>query len=385
MHSFRIILMLTLSLTAMMAYTQVDNEHGFSVDVYHSGQGNISHFRIPSLIAGAGFLFAFAEARKHGSADHGEISIVLKRSLDGGKTWGELIQVVRSGGESIQNPTPVWIEATGRLILLFTKRTVGSDTENMIRNGSAAGYMGVFQTISDDLGLTWSSPKEITAEVKRENWNWYAVGPGGALVMEYNPTHRGRIIVPANHSLDKGSSNEFLGAHIIWSDDNGSTWKIGAADSQGEATVNPNETAVVELTNGDLYFNTRNHSGMDTIAHRAITLSRDGGLTFTTRFHHETQLLTPVVHAALARNETVGFFIAPNSWDKRINLSLWTSTDETSTWQFNRVLYTGPSAYSSACLIGDHALGILFEADEYEKIVFKSLPLEDIERSFHDK
>ncbi len=375
-----IIFMLMLCLTTLMTNAQAGKAKEFNVDVYQAGQGNISHYRIPSLVAGDGFLFAFAEGRKHGSADLGEISIVLKRSSDRGKTWGELIQVVKSGGESVQNPTPVWIDAMERLILLFTKRTVGTDTEHMIRNGSAAGYMGVYQTVSDDLGLTWSDPVEITTNVKRKNWNWYAVGPGGAVVMKYNPGTQGRIIVPANHSLHKGSSNEFLGAHVIWSDNNGTSWNIGAADSEGEGTVNPNETAVTELTNGDLYFNTRNHSAIDTIAHRAIALSHDAGLTFTTPFHHEKQLLTPIVHASLARSATAIYFIAPNNWEKRINLSLWISNDETTTWLFNRVLYAGPSAYSSCCMLGDNVLGILFEADEYEKIVFKSLPLEDIGR-----
>lgn len=346
-----------------------------SSEVFISGQDAYSTYRIPSLALNDEFIFAFAEGRRHGSADHGEISIVLKRSKDWGKTWSNMITVVESAGESAQNPTPVWVDGAEKMILLFTKRTVGSDTEYMIRNGTSEGYMGVYKTESFDLGLTWTEPMEITDKVKKEEWNWYAVGPGGAIIMTYNTDHKGRIIVPANHSLNQGSGNEYLGAHIIWSDDNGNTWNIGAADSKGASTVNPNETAVVELNNGDLYCNTRNHSGEDSIAHRAIAISSDGGLTFDSLFRHEPGLTTPIVHASLARSKTSVFFVAPYHWNDRINLSLWISTDETASWQYNRLLHEGPSAYSSVCMVGPNALGVLFEAGNYEKIVFKSIPL----------
>jgi len=271
------------------------------------------------------------------------------------------------------------VEDTGTLLLLFTRRTVGSDTEHMIRSGTSEGYMGVYRTESHDQGLTWSVPEEITGEVKQKNWYWYALGPGGAVTIRYNTKHRGRIIVPANHSLDGGSSNEYLGAHVIYSDDRGRTWSKGAVDSEGQGTVNPNETAVVELTDGTLYFNTRNHNGEDTIAHRAITTSRDGGETFSFPFRHEPGLTTPIVHASLTRNATTLFFVAPHDQEDRINLSMWTSSDEASTWALKQTVYEGPSAYSSICMLSGQMPGILFEADDYGKIIFKSLFLQDMD------
>ncbi len=345
--------------------------------VFISGEEGYSHFRIPALAAGDGLLFAFVEGRRQSVADHGEISIVLKRSADGGHSWSPLTEVVKASGGSAQNPTPVWIEETETLLLLYTRRTVGTDTEYMIRNGTSEGYMGVYMKKSLDRGLTWSPEKEITRKVKKKNWRWYALGPGGAIVMKYNAAHAGRIIVPANHSLSGGAGNEFLGAHVIYSDDHGMTWSIGAVDSEGEGSVNPNETAVAELKNGDLYFNTRNHSMEDTVAHRAFTVSHDGGKSFAHPFRHEPALLTPIVHAAMTRDDHKVWFIAPNDWNERVNLTLWQSDDETKSWSRKELIHEGAAAYSSSCMLGDDRLAILFEADDYGRILFRAWDVND--------
>src|SRR5687768_17367303 len=61
------------------------------VDVFTSGEGDYHTFRIPALLATEkGTLLAFAEGRVKGRGDAGDIDLVLKRSADGGKTWGKL-------------------------------------------------------------------------------------------------------------------------------------------------------------------------------------------------------------------------------------------------------------------------------------------------------
>src|SRR5918997_3321381 len=54
-------------------------------------------FRIPAIVrTTAGTLLAFAEGRVLNCGDAADIDIVLKRSTDGGRTWGPL-QVVNEG------------------------------------------------------------------------------------------------------------------------------------------------------------------------------------------------------------------------------------------------------------------------------------------------
>jgi sialidase-1 len=341
--------------------------------VFSSGSNGYSHYRIPAIHFAKGTLFAFAEARKNSVDDNGNISIVLKKSHDYGITWSSLIKVVEIEGESVQNPVPVFISGNHKLIVLFTKRTVGDDSEYQLRNGTSKGFVGVYKTESSDLGENWSVPVEITASVKKMEWRWYTVGPGGAIIQKYNKKLKNRIIVPSNHSTDKGPGNEFLGTHVIYSDDGGNSWEIGATDSEGFGSLNPNETCVVELSDGSLYFNTRNQNANDTDSNRGFALSNDGGLTFKNKFNYENGLQTPVVHASMTRNKKSVFFIAPCNPKERINLSLWTSNDECKTWNLNSSIYKGSSAYSSSCMISEKTLAILFEADDYSRIVFQSI------------
>src|SRR5207302_1117359 len=68
------------------------------VDVFTSGTEGYHTFRIPALlVTPKGTLLAFCEGRKTSRADHGDVTLVLKRSTDGGKTWGPLQLVYDKG------------------------------------------------------------------------------------------------------------------------------------------------------------------------------------------------------------------------------------------------------------------------------------------------
>ena len=115
------------------------------ISVYEAGEGHYTQFRIPVLIslpsvpatpasgcvAGPGVLLAFAEGRgrNHTSAaDWGNVHIVVRKSIDGGVTWGELVVVADNtwdGAKAVENtwvgnPSPVYDKATGRITVVFT-------------------------------------------------------------------------------------------------------------------------------------------------------------------------------------------------------------------------------------------------------------------------
>lgn len=57
--------------------------------IFKSGDDGYHTYRIPSMLhMGSGTLLCFCEGRKQ-RADHGWNDIVLKRSVDGGSTWGQ--------------------------------------------------------------------------------------------------------------------------------------------------------------------------------------------------------------------------------------------------------------------------------------------------------
>lgn len=352
----------------------------YTSSVFQSGMHDYDFYRIPGLVSDNKWLYAFSEGRKNGVSDNGQIDIVMKISRDMGKSWGPLIQITNFKGQSCQNPTPVYIRHAGKILLLFTKRTVATDTEEEIRDGTAKGYVGAYITSTQDQGNTWSPVQEITDQVKMKNWRWYAFGPGGAIVLQKGNTHQGRLIIPANHSIEGGSGNEFLGSHSVYSDDQGKTWKIGAVDSQGMGAINPNELTVVETCTGTLYYNARNQNYQpDSLGNRAITYSRDGGVTFVRKFFHEPQIVTPVVHASMTRLNDQILFVAPSEFQERKNLSLWISDDETLTWSSPFLLQEGWSAYSSSVSLEGERLGILYETgteNPYQEIRFMEISLE---------
>ena len=59
----------------------------------------------------------------------------------------------------------------------------------------------VFAIHSSDDGRTWSTPQEITAGVKKNDWTWYATGPGSGIQIEHGP-HRGRLVIPCDPRTD---------------------------------------------------------------------------------------------------------------------------------------------------------------------------------------
>lgn len=365
-------------------YPQELNTHPISIlyttTVFQSGMDDYEFYRIPALLKEGSRLYAFSEGRKNDVSDNGQIDIVMKISTDFGKSWGPLIQVTDMNGQSCQNPTPVYIHHEKKILLLFTKRTVATDTEGAIRNGTSEGYVGAYTTSSQDHGITWSPVKEITDQVKLKSWRWYAFGPGGAIVLQKEDENQGRIVIPANHSIDGGSGNEYLGSHAIFSDDHGKSWQIGAVDSQGMGSVNPNELTVIETSRGTLYFNARNQNNQpDSLGNRAITYSRDGGLTFVRKFFHEPQMITPVVHASLTRLKDRILFLAPSNLQERKNFAVWISDDETLTWSSPYLIQEGWAAYSSSVNLKGNEAGILFETGDdnpYQEINFMEIRVE---------
>ena len=165
-----------------------------SVVVYECGMEGYDTFRIPAVARCAdGTLLAFAEGRRYGASDAGDIDIVVRRSSDDGRTWGEMEVVWDDGGNTCSNPVPVVDRLDGRIVLVMSWNR-GDDSETDILYGRSADSRRVFVCESHDDGKTWSVPRERTSEVKLPSWTWYATGPWHALQLSSRPymAYRGR-------------------------------------------------------------------------------------------------------------------------------------------------------------------------------------------------
>lgn len=365
-----------------------------STVAFEAGNDGYDTFRIPAIVrTNDNTLLAFAEGRVAGAGDSGNIDLVLKRSTDGGATWG-MLQVIGDNGDNVfGNPAPVVDQRTGKIILLTT-HNAGTVTEGQILRGQATPEQSrrVFVQESVDDGLTWSEARNITTSTKLPNWRWYATGPVHGIQLERGDA-AGRLVIPANHSAappegssDSGAESKYYGAHVLFSDDGGLTWTIGGIDSQTDGVVNSNESTAVELTDGRLYFNARDQNGSSP-ENRAFTYSSDAGASFDAPYQAEPNLVTPVVQAALLRFTATDtgddtnriLFSGPSSPSARRGMSIRTSTDEASTWDDGKVIYEGPSAYSDMVKTASGEVGVLYEAGDNsasERIIFDRFPVE---------
>ena len=229
---------------------------GAAVSVYGAGMGGYRVFRIPALARASRMLLAFAEARPTVD-DNGSIDIVLRRSTDGGRSWGPLLVVVKGGawhGEgapaTFGNPVPMWLRREGVLLLLFCSNAADV-SEDAIRDGKGGVGRRVWMTKSLDAGANWTTPLELTFSVKPAGWTWYATGPGGAIV-----TRNGTLVVPATHADGEGPIGSGKDhSHVLLSNDRGETWRVG-----GVATAHTNEATVAQLADDSLLLNARDVS-----------------------------------------------------------------------------------------------------------------------------
>ncbi len=340
--------------------------------LFQQKTGGYSCFRIPAVVrATNGEVLAFAEGRVADCGDDGDIDIVLRRSSDGGKTWGPLQVVSDGNGSTHGNPVPIVDRRTGRIALVTTHNgpqpcTNGCDRDPYVQT-------------SDDFGATWTPPRELT-DAKLPSWNfWYATGPMHGIQLEHG-AHAGRLIVGANFETYDGVGKHVYGTHLLYSDDSGATWHIGATTSRDDGSVIAQEVTVVELTDGRIYALARER-GTDP-GNRAFAISSDGGATFDAPFRTLPRLVMPDVQGSLLRfsarsdgdRQNRILFSARARPAAREVITVRSSYDEArsfGTWEQGKVFYWGPSAYSDLVRLDGDQAGLLYEAgvaNPYETI-----------------
>ena len=348
-------------------------------NVFTSGKGGYHTYRIPStVVTSKGTLLAFCEGRKKSRSDTGDIDLVLRRSVDGGNTWKPMQVVWDDGPNTCGNPCPVVDSTTGTIWLLLTWNS-GSLHESKIKPGFGRDSRRVFVSHSTDDGKTWAKPTEITSATKKNEWTWYATGPGAGIQLEKSK-HAGRLVIPCDHKLQINGDRSFR-SHVIYSDDHGKTWELGGIAPKPMV----NECEVVELSDGRLLLNMRNYD-KDTRA-RQVCFSDDGGLTWHDQ-RHDKQLIEPICQASIRRYSWPGkkedgviLFSNPASTSRRDKLTVRASYDDGQTWKHSKLIYIGGSAYSCLVILGDQTIGNLYEKDGYKQIVFARFGLGWIQSS----
>ena len=339
--------------------------------IYNQGTDGFELYRIPAIVKSkSNTLLAFAEARKaRSNGDSGDIDLVVKRSSDNGKTWSKQITIWNDGQNTCGNPVPI-VDDRGRIHLLMTWN-FQTDKWGAITNGTGEDSRRPYYTYSDDDGITWAQPVEITSSVKKEKWDWYATGPCHGIQIQKG-IHKGRLVAP-NYFTTRESGKVTSYSHIIYSDDYGKTWKPGEPTPVGGV----GECSVAEIGEGTLMLNMRAYEGY----YRKSCTSIDGGLTWSSPQISIDQIDCKCQGSILSIG---GAFFLSNaaSATERINMTIKKSTDNGKNWKGQYTVYEGNSGYSDIVELSDSQIAIIYEGGEKrytDGLAFKVVSIKSIQ------
>lgn len=348
-----------------------------SVELFPPGMNGIALYRIPGIVCSSqGTLLAYCEARRNGKSDWGEIEVHMRRSTDGGASWTEPMSIAHRGPRIEGNPRKDNTEGS-REQTVNNPVAIASRRNNQIVMLYCVNYSRCFCIKSQDDGLSWTEPREITAtfEPFRQQYDWQviATGPGHGIQIG-----SGRMLVPIWLAYGKKGDHAPSAAAIIYSDDEGESWQAGEIVFPNRPPfTNPNETTVSELSTGEVMLICRSPSKPN---RKLVSTSHNGASDWTEPVFHPS-LLEPICMASIVaypKQPGMQLFSNPHSVaidnqtgkeipaskGPRRNLSIKLSYDDGKSWPVNKTLAAGPSAYSDLAVMPNGEIVCLYEGDQ---------------------
>lgn len=342
---------------ALFSQEQASNPLDFKVLFESNGNPQVSCYRIPALVtAPNGDVIAAIDERVLSCGDlkwNRDINIVIRRSIDNGKTWSSMEKVVDYPlGESASDPSMIVDKVTGAIFMFFNYMNLDNEKD--------VYYLKVIKSL--DNGKTWSEPIDITTQISKREWH-----------NDFKFITSGRGIQTKAGMLLHTLVNLQKGVFVFGSKDHGETWFVT------DVQITPaDESKIIELANGSWMVNSRvNKKGF-----RYVHTSLDEGKTWTSK--PDTLLIDPSCNASIIRYNLVKkgdvqnmlLFSNANMMDDRMNMTIRVSYDEGLTWTEGKTIYAGSAAYSSMTVLNNGHIGLFFEKDDYQENVFVSIPLD---------
>lgn len=344
----------------------------------------IRAYRIPGMATtNEGTLIAVYDNRNRGWGDlPGDIDVGMSRSTDGGRTWEPMKIIMDMGnadqpdmrGNGIGDPA-ILVDIATNTIWVAGLWSHGNRGWHGSGPGLSPEETGQLMLVkSEDDGLTWSDPINITEQVKDEGWHLMLQGPGKGITLS-----DGTIMFPAQYR-DSQANGRLPLSTVIYSKDHGETWSVGTG-----AYLDTTEAQVVELEDGVIMLNCR-YNRQD---RRVVMTSTDLGTTWEEHSSSRDALTEPwtcmssLINAdrELGRPYTgVLVFSNPAALTAREEMTIRASIDGGKTWPDNMAIlldHGNSAGYSCMTMIDAEYVGIVYEGNRAH-MTFQRIPLAEL-------
>jgi hypothetical protein len=318
---------------------------------WDKAEGGWASVRILTAVqhSGSGASVLALEARPV-DTDFADKSILVKRRLANGSYTAEqnlapFGSSPKAGGAKY-NPSLTHIRTgtrAGRLLLFFTAYDVGVNSGNSDQN-----EYSVYLSYSDDGGVTWSVPADVSTAigVNRSTHYTYHASPGRGIQIATG-TYAGRIVIPVQIKVGANSASAYR-QFLLYSDDvqtvsdpTTATWHL----SNGSDLGGDHEGGVAEDGDGSLLLAYRNSASASNGSARRMARSTNGGQTIGAGYW-ESEVTCPTVQTSLLGDPTNDIILhcGPNNPSSRTNGSVW--------WTQNPGTDGSGDEWSNAVLVG---------------------------------
>jgi sialidase-1 len=337
------------------------------------GDDGSKSYRIPGIAKSkAGTLIAVYDIRyRHAGDLPADVDVGVSRSTDGGNSWEPMIIAMDMGNDpkfgfdGVGDPAVLADPETGRiwLVALWSHGNRGWNGSGPGMSPEETGQLMICH--SDDDGLTWSKPVNLTGQLKHPEWRLFFNGPGNGIAMK-----NGNLVFAAQYRAADGVPWSTL----IASKDGGKTWSVGSG-----VKSDTTEAQLVELADGSIMINCRDNRG----GSRTVAVTKDLGMTWQPHATDRKALREPVCMASLVawnhpEYNHMLWFSNPDTTRGRHSMTLKVSKDQGMTWpdQYHR-LYDSRTGFGYSCItpVDEKHIGVIYEG--INTMYYLRLPLID--------